>query len=517
MNFRHTSWIVALSFVALGSIFYFNDDSVDRSALSASDRAPVPGAAPQADPVTIPARPHASSPRSTLPASDRAPQRQQKIARQPLPKGSIVDYETTLDDFPNPERGFHDVIDLMSAKDLSSVRRNGYSLARTYIRLDEYRNRPLPTAFLTKLDRQFQLSRQAGIKLVVRFSYNFPTTEQEINNAPDASLKLTLSHIQQLKPILAANADVITTLQAGFIGAWGEWHSSGNKLDRPEAKTKILTALLAALPPTRMVQLRYVNDIQTNYPQPLTIAGAFQNTRQARTAFHNDCFLANQSDAGTYKPDLPRFKNYVSQIAPFIAVGGETCDVTQSDSRTDCPSAESDLSRFHWSYLNAHFYKPVFERWKQEGCYDRIATRLGYRLQLVRSEFPTQITANLPLQGGFAIKNVGYASPYNPRGLELILRHQRTGKIYRLSLLKSLDKTRDPRFWQPKMGTISVPISTKIPKTAPLGTYDLLLNLPDPAPKLANRPEYAMRLANQDTWEAKTGFNSLRRTIELRK
>jgi hypothetical protein len=118
---------------------------------------------------------------------------------------SIVTYAPSAEDFPNPERGFHDVIDLMSGNDFRSVSRSGFTLARTMIRLDEYRNRPLPPAFLAKMERQFQLARQAGIKLVVRFSYNFPTTDREIANAPDASLDRTLSHIQQLKPILAAN------------------------------------------------------------------------------------------------------------------------------------------------------------------------------------------------------------------------------------------------------------------------------------------------------------------------
>uniref|UniRef100_UPI00286BED88 DUF4832 domain-containing protein n=1 Tax=Chamaesiphon sp. OTE_20_metabat_361 TaxID=2964689 RepID=UPI00286BED88 len=110
---------------------------------------------------------------------------------------------------------------------------------------------------------------------------------------------------------------------------------------------------------------------------------------------------------------------------------------------------------------------------------------------------------------------VGYASPYNPRGLELIARHRQSGKVYRLPLLKPRSKTHDPRFWLPQAGKISVDVQAQIPQAAPLGTYELLLNLPDPLPKLANRPEYSIRLANEQTWEAKTGFNSLRRTVQV--
>ena len=57
---------------------------------------------------------------------------------------------------------------------------------------------------------------------------------------------------------MEANQDVILALQAGFIGPWGEWHSSTHfkcsaaNVDRRE----ILTALLAAVP-ERDVQIRY--------------------------------------------------------------------------------------------------------------------------------------------------------------------------------------------------------------------------------------------------------------------
>jgi hypothetical protein len=437
-----------------------------------------------------------------------------QIARSASPRSSVTYLQTTAD-FPNPERGFHNDIELMSSSDFSDVRSKGYTLARAYIRLDEYRNRPLPAAFLSRLNQQFQLVRAAGIKVIPRFSYNFPTGESDMAKSPDASLNLTIAHINQLKPILGRNADVIAVVQGGFIGAWGEWHSSGNGLDRPQPKAKILTALLAAVPTNRMVQLRYPNDIKTNYPQPLNISTAFRGNRQARIGFKNDCFLANQSDAGTYEPDLSGLKNYISKSAPFIAVGGETCQVAPQERRSDCPTAEAELAKFHWSYLNANFHEQVLDRWRQAGCYPKISRNLGYRIQLVRSNFPTQLPRNQQLSGNFTIKNTGYASPFNPRGLELILRQRQTGKIYHLPILKSLSKTHDPRFWLPQVGEISIDVQAKIPQTASPGGYDLLLNLPDPMSKLANRPEYSIRLANDQTWEAQTGFNSLRRTVQL--
>ncbi len=429
----------------------------------------------------------------------------------------IGNYLATTAEFPNPERGFYGNIELINGQDFREIRSKGYTIANAYIRLDAYRNRPLPPAFLNQLNRQLQLVSKAGIKVIPRFAYNFPTGEADMKQAPDASLDLTIQHINQLKPILQKNADVIAVLQAGFIGAWGEWHSSKNKLDQPQPKAKILAALLTAMPTNRMVQLRYPNDIRANYPQALTISAAFRGSRQARVGFHNDCFLANQSDAGTYQPDLLALKSYISKIAPVVAVGGETCQVTPTEHRSDCPTALAELSRFHWSYLNVDFYKGDLNRWQQEGCYSDISKKLGYRLQLIRSNFSPQVQRNRQLTGNFVIKNVGYASPFNPRNLELILRHQQTGKVYRLPILKALSRTHDPRFWLPQVGEISVNIRAKVPPAAPSGSYELLLNLPDPMPKLTNRPEYSIRLANEQIWEAKTGFNSLKRTVQLAK
>jgi len=54
-----------------------------------------------------------------------------------------------------------------------------------------------------------------------------------------------------------------------------------------------------------------------------------------------------------------------------------------------------------------------------------------------------------------------------------------------------------------------------LPSTVEPGTYQLLLNLPDPEPTLKGRPEYSIRLANAGVWEAATGYNNLQATIEI--
>ena len=132
--------------------------------------------------------------------------------------GSIVNYQPTTVELLNPERGFYGNIELMSGQDFSEIRSKGRTIANAYIRLDEYRNRPLPPAFLNKLDRQLQLVSKAGIKIIPRFAYNFPEGAADMAQAPDANLDLTLKHINQLKPILQKNADVIAVLELEASG-----------------------------------------------------------------------------------------------------------------------------------------------------------------------------------------------------------------------------------------------------------------------------------------------------------
>ena len=71
-----------------------------------------------------------------------------------------------------------------------------------------------------------------------------------------------------------------------------------------------------------------------------------------------------------------------------------------------------------------------------------------------------------------------------------------------------VDLPDDPRYW---LGGERVQLRHElgVPKGLADGTYDVLLNLPDPTPALHHRPEFSIRLANAGTWEEATGFNRL--------
>lgn len=427
-------------------------------------------------------------------------------------------------DFPNPERGFyHQDVPLWLGEErfpqdvayLREFYEDGNTVMRWYFLIDEFRDRPLNEEVLAYIRQQFDHARTAGVKVIPRFAYNFPLDGDYPYQEPDAPLNLTLEHIAQLTPILQDSADVIAFMELGFVGAWGEWHSSTHgHVDEDTGLTDnaraIITALLTALPPSRMVAMRYPPYKQALYGDaPLTPEQAFSGTPQARMGAHDDCFLASETNWGTY-PEAPdareTLKHYLHLDNRYLPQGGETCN---SDAEAapfiGCENALAELTRLRFSVLNEDYEEGVLAGWRDEGCYEAIARRLGYRLRLIAATLPTQLTQRDTLTLDLTLINEGFAAPYNPRLVELLLRSAADGSVYRVDVSAQFD----PRFLLPDDGAVTVTFVAGIPQDMPLGDYALLVNLPDPEPRLYGRPEYAIRLANVGVWEGATGFNRI--------
>lgn len=392
----------------------------------------------------------------------------------------------------NPERGFYLPADLPGPAGFGPLRATGKTLILLEVHLDEYRQSDLPSAFLEMLDTNFAEIRAAGLKAIPRFSYNqgpWPNPE------PDAPFEQVLRHIEQLAPILQKNSDVIAWLQAGFIGAWGEWHSSTNNLTTAENKRAILTALQQALP-NRFIELRYPGDIRKFYPDPAEAA-------RARVAFHNDCFLSSDDDVGTYVDENGRNTReqdlaYLSQLSESAPTTAESCAVNPP--RSECESALQELELLHFSSLNDAYHKGVLRSWKQGGCLETINNRLGYRLVLLQADFNEQVRPGGVLRLEVRLKNIGFAAPVNPRPLFVVLQSEQEKHMVMLDAV-------DVRDWQP--GEHLLQATLRLPASIGEGSYRLALWLPDETDSLRENPLYAIRFANLNTWDEANGYNLL--------
>ncbi len=390
----------------------------------------------------------------------------------------------------NPERGFYQSVDLMAEDDLSWVTADGVSLVHAYVRLDDYRSQDIPADFLADLGEHLDLARDAGVKVIFRASYNFGIGE------PDASLSWVLRHIEQLAPVWTANADVIAVVQAGFIGAWGEWHSSTNGLDTPANRAALLDALLEAVPVERMVQLRYPSDLIEAHSTPIDASGAHDGSDRARTGHHNDCFVSSPTDVGTYFPEsrTAEFKDFLEAQTRSTWAGGETCGADLEVARWDCATTLREMERFHFTYINQSYYQGAIDSWKGEGCHDEIFDRLGYRIRATGGAHSDSVVPGGSLTLNLNLVNDGFAAPMNPRTAYVVLDGPDRVEV-------ALPD--DPRKWQP--GLISLRVSVPVPAGTSPGDYRISLWLPDP--DLPGRSDYAIRLANDGIWES--GANTI--------
>ena len=470
-------------------------------------------------------------------------------------------YTSSTEEFANPERGFYIQADSYASApaaipaNLASYRINGKSapgntytakitlLLRVFY-LDTFVNTPISASFLGAMQADFDSIRAQGCKAIVRFAYN----QDQISPFNEPSKARILAHIEQLKPLLKQNADVVAVLQQGFIGAWGEGYytdvfytegqaTAQNWLDRAE----VLDALLVALPRGRMVQVRVPQQKQKHVYGPAAATSvaamipgaAFDGSSISRIGFHNDCYLADITDFGTFAnydlgggtsaQDISNLRNYLAQETRFTPMGGETCAVNPP--ADDCASAgggaDTDMAFAHYSFLNQGYNANVNNDWVGQGCMENIKRRLGYRIQLVSARFRTEAQPGQVIPLMLEFTNLGYAAPYNPRGLELVLRHTGSGQRF----FAALSRDTEVRRWLPGIDQV-VSAQLALPADLPSGNYDLLLNLPDPAPTLYGMIPYAMRLANSnvlssggamlgDVWEPATGYHRLRQTLTI--
>lgn len=452
----------------------------------------------------------------------------QSQTTQPLPPNTqltqIVNYQPTNEIFINPERGFLTHQDqksdswLLNADWVREKReKEGLSLVLTIYYMNEFREKLISETFLNRIRNNMRAIREGGSKVVLRFAYSYDQNDY-YKGKGDTSWQWTEKHLNQLTPIIKENADIIAVWESGFVGVWGEWyytnHYGFEPADNPQAyelRKNLLDKQLSILPKDRMVSVRYpkakLYTQNIGVGNALTAQTAFSGSDLSRIGFHNDCFLADDDDTGTYHHILEHRK-YVANETQFVVMGGETCQPASGySSYAECDNALKDMAIYHWSYLNQDYYEGILNLWKNK-CMDDIKRRLGYRFVLTEGKFNENIKVGGKLQLQLKIKNEGFTAPFNPRDVQIVLTKKGTAEkhIFKVNT--------DPRRWAAG-NTTEVGAEITLPKNLTAGDYNVYLNLPDPYKSLSTRPEYSIRLANKEVWEPQTGYNKIH-TIKIR-
>lgn len=435
----------------------------------------------------------------------------------PEKSGMVVNFTETDELFPNPERGMYSGVYYTSGN-LNSVllpaavkmERNSDDYLTLYQQsyyLTDYIASDIPQAFLNRFEQNMNALREGGAKVVLRFAYK--SDNEESDEPWDASPEWVSRHIDQFEPYLKKHADVIFSVQAGFIGVWGEWYYTTHFNMEPqkdsdfEPRWQMLEHLLQAVPEDRQVALR-TPAFKMRYLKmkglgvtPLTETEAYKNTAKARIAGHNDCFVSSEDDYGTYLSDEER--QFWQEDTRYTVMGGETCHKCKYSAG---PNALLNMEQYHWTYLNRDYNTSVLNAWVASGHMDEVKRRLGYRIALDKAVLTKQPKAGKQFDAVIELHNSGFAAPVNKRDIELVF-----VSVDNPDKRFVYPQTEDPRFWMPgeqHKFTLSCTLDEQMK-----GDYYLCLNLPDPYESLHNDPHFSIRLANEAVWDSKTGYNRI--------
>jgi Domain of unknown function (DUF4874)/Domain of unknown function (DUF4832)/Putative Ig domain len=438
--------------------------------------------------------------------------------------GESRTYVADEGEFGNPERGWFVFYELKptyhnnsnnwaTSQLLAGYFAQGYRLAK-HVTLLPTRTDALPQSFLNQLTAEAAVFRAAGMKVIYRFTYNW---NHNLNDQ-DASQAVTEGHLDQLASFFAANADVIFGHEMGFIGFWGEMHhsTSGHIIPNTAGFTASGKALvqkyLSVVPITRSVSLRYPQAIfrdpasygSLGYMNLLTSATAYTGSAQSRLGswyanFGDGDILWNEN--AEYAQEWIPSTEFVGMWSHCDHFGGVTMDAQrwlangQACHYQALSNPKDESATFD-----------IYQAWINTGTYSQYAKKLGYRYRLASASVPDTVNAGGVLGLQVSLANDGWARPLNPRTIEVVLRAVSNGVTTRLPF----SPAQDTRLWLPGPGqTSALQLNVMLSGTLAAGSYRVLLNLPDPYANLAARPEYSIRLANLNTWEAGTGYNDL--------
>ena len=430
-------------------------------------------------------------------------------------------FVSTTAEIANPERGLSQLWENLSDLNgswLASHYNAGYRLVTHRQLLGNYAYTPtLPQSFLDALNAGAALHRAQGTKMIMQFSYD------NVGGGAEPSLSTILGHIAQLKPFFTTNADVIAAVHGGFLGWFGEWAygneptvsaydpSVGASTPTPAARAAVRDALLAAVDKSTHIGWRTLNDVMTWYPTPLSASQAWSGSNQSRSGVHNDCFLSNKDDSGTYwKPGIANtdntlnnpFRLYHTKAASYTTMGGETC---YSAERTACADVLAEGPMYRWRYLRDDWGVSIHDGWKAQGCYPQIKRSLGYRFQLDSVSHQNAAARGESITVNMNLRNVGWSRIFSARKLVVTLRHKTSGATITGTATTDM-RTLDAQ----AASSTSMPITVTIPASAAAGDYDVYVGLPDAFTNLAGDARFAVRFANADNpgqnqaWDAST-------------
>ncbi|MEE9322692.1 MAG: DUF4832 domain-containing protein [Granulosicoccus sp.] len=408
----------------------------------------------------------------------------------------------------NPERGLAKLMEVGddSIEEVAQLRDDNHTIAWGVIRLDAYRHTDvLPASKINEINRWLNAVRENRVKAVLRIVYH----QSERFSSPEASIAVQEDHLSQFESaVFRPNNDVIFALQAGGFGAYGEWYYAPGKHISAAARKRLLDSMFDALPGDAFVMVR-----TPWYKQEYESAGG-SDDRVYRTGYYNDCFLSSADDTGTFAcypwnescPSVSSLQSFSATDSAIVPVGGETCNDSHLN---DCAATMQGMEYYGYSFVNSLWFSTMRSKWESQGCFEQIASRLGYRYELVSATVPDNIRAGEGFTVSVTLKNTGWAPMYHSRPVYIrMLDAQGNELLYYWT-------GAEPRNWYAGQQEYTFSNSFKAPTILDTSSVSLSLWMPDSEPANYGIAEYAVRFANDGVWDAGNGNNVLKQYVPV--
>jgi hypothetical protein len=369
---------------------------------------------------------------------------------------------------------------------------------------------PLSPAMLKDIDARIAAFAGTGIRLIVRFTYNFGPIGP---GAMDAPIDVISKHIDQVAPILLKHKDLIFALNAGFIGTWGEWHDSTNGNDTPAAHKIVLDKELSYFSGLFPILVREPADL-IQYNGSLTPSSGL--------GLHDDYYASNSTDAGTWQTCdthagfcVPQYtsdqlRSYAASVAATAMFAGEFGALYPT--LQSCSALDEYSYTYHAQSVTLQpFPATIGTELENEGCALSFYNKVGTRIELQEATIDGSPSAKGQLHLALTLANAGYGRVIRPRPVTLLFVF--AGKViakFPIALadmdLRQLESSAAP---VPQTFNVNVTLPPAFPTS---GSVSAVLLIPDPAPSLTPQPAYALPLNSLDQndnpiFDPTTGYN----------
>ena len=480
-----------------------------------------------------------------------------RLVRWPTAKPSDIVSKTPL---WNPDRGLHQEViyqiyedkvmevygdhEVYPAGFMSDKNRefqsagDSITIIQYYLYLSSWiEENSISTEGLAQIQRMFDALRSEGVKAILRFAYVHDHTSDAYKypNSKPVYSRL-MNHLNQLKPIVEANVDVISCWEIGMVGTWGEWNSYYSTAEN----NAFFKKMIDMLPENQQMMIRYAwikNNFVSQYPQ-------YKN----RIGYHDDYFtagtpstsgqisefvvgnaqftkVAEESFDVRFHAEIPYNENSVygfnvlidpAQLLFYLkSFHAQSLDITQNfelniTAWKTIPVTPSFL-RSNNIFFDENYFRNADGQPEVRSLYDFVRDHLGYRLNLLPSSLVT--FENGRIRYDLKLTNTGFGTVLNPSEVYLLVLDNSNNIVAE----EKLDV--NTKSWQPwdknhETELLTHSLSGNIAIASP-GEYRIGLWIPDAHASLKNNPAYSIKIATDNGRVSHWTNGEATRTVNL--